>query len=84
MRSTGFFNVDVTFGIALSTRKAKINNHQFLFSVPMVSSDGEPHEILTLIAVGTGLVAAVIVLIFLIILIDCTKRYDAIPCTNFD
>ncbi|KAG4075609.1 hypothetical protein HA402_003434 [Bradysia odoriphaga] len=43
-------------------------------TIPMVSSDGEPHEILTLIAVGTGLVAAVIVLIFLIVLIDCRKR----------
>lgn len=46
----------------------------FILSVPMVSSDGEPHEILTLIAVGTGLVAAVIVLIFLILLIDCRNR----------
>jgi len=43
-------------------------------TIPMVSSDGEPHEILTLVAVGTGLVAAVIVLIFLIVLIDCRKR----------
>lgn len=55
----------------------------------MVSSDGEPHEILTLIAVGTGLVAAVIVMIFLIVLIDCRKRYNhryfivAMNCVQF-
>ncbi|KAJ6638874.1 putative oxidoreductase GLYR1 like, partial [Pseudolycoriella hygida] len=43
-------------------------------TIPMVSSDGESHAILTLVAVGTGVVAAVIVLILLMILIDCRKR----------
>lgn len=37
----------------------------------MVSSDGESHALLTMVAVCSGLVGAIIVLLVLIVLIDC-------------
>lgn len=44
------------------------------FTVPQVSTDGEPHEILTMIAVSSGCIVAIIVLVILIIVIDCKMK----------
>lgn len=50
-------------------------NLRFFVSVPMVSSDGEPHKLLTMVAVFSGFIVAVIVLLIVIGLIDCRKRF---------
>lgn len=40
----------------------------------MVSSDGEPHKVLTVVAVGSGLLCAIIVLLVLVALIDYRRQ----------
>lgn len=40
----------------------------------MVSSDGEPHRLLTVVAVGSGLLCAIVVLLVLVALIDCRRQ----------
>lgn len=43
----------------------------FVFAVPRVSTDGDSHEILTLVACCSGLTVAVIVIIIIVFVMDC-------------
>lgn len=46
----------------------------YSFLVPMASVDGEPHEIIVLVAVCTGAILASIILIILIAMIEKTIK----------
>lgn len=48
----------------------------------MVSLDGEPHKLLTVVAVGSGLIVAIVVLLVLIAFIDCRKPAALRNATN--
>lgn len=41
-----------------------------------MSSDGEPHEVLTLVAITSGSLLAVVILIFLRCSLDCNRKYE--------
>ena len=47
----------------------------FLISVPRVSTDGDAHEILTLIACASGVIVAVILILIILVIMRCDK-YD--------
>lgn len=53
--------------------------------MPRVSTDGDPHEILTLVACVSGLVVAVILIIIIVMTLGCGNvQHTAMQLTNQD
>lgn len=56
----------------------------FCLSAPKVSSDGEPHGLMTLVAVGSGVVVACVILIVLTNLVYRKKSANVTPNDKYE
>ncbi|XP_073832351.1 uncharacterized protein [Musca autumnalis] len=67
--------MDTSYGNALNAKRFVIED-----SITKVTSDGEPHEMMTMIAGLSGVLAAVAILTVLIFLVACKKSNNKHEC----